>query len=338
LKNNNLYNDKEFFEDGDLNWYDYGFRNYDPQIGRFVQIDPLTDDYGSLTPYQYAGNDPIGNSDEDGLSIISDVGRSSTGLLDVVVTNTPRAVHLPAEVVTRSGAFINISTKTIAKVVNITNVVVKTVQVGHQIIGNKNNISEHDWQSAAKELGVNNTASLKAIHKQESAGAGFLKDGRSKILFERHYMYRLLKQRGYSKAKLSELEELYPNIINTNPQQKGTYGTYPAQYDKMKIAESINVDAALQSASYGSMQVMGTNYKGLYKTPTDMYNAQQYSSLEQLKFFIHEVKTLHPNLAKELNAKDWEGVAGDYNGKMWRKTNPDYADNLKTYFNKFNKK
>ncbi len=29
LLNNNLYNDKELFEDADLNWYDYGFRNYD---------------------------------------------------------------------------------------------------------------------------------------------------------------------------------------------------------------------------------------------------------------------------------------------------------------------
>jgi RHS repeat-associated protein len=67
LKNSNLYNDKELFDDGDLNWYDYGFRNYDPQIGRFVQLDPLTDDYPMLSPYQYAGNDPIANVDLDGL-------------------------------------------------------------------------------------------------------------------------------------------------------------------------------------------------------------------------------------------------------------------------------
>lgn len=67
LKNNNLYNDKELFDDADLDWYDYGFRNYDPQIGRFTQLDPLTDQYPELTNYQYASNDPILNIDLDGL-------------------------------------------------------------------------------------------------------------------------------------------------------------------------------------------------------------------------------------------------------------------------------
>jgi len=67
LKNNYLYNGKEVFDEADLNWYDYGFRNYDPQIGRFTQLDPLTDAYSLLTPYQYASCDPIKNIDIDGL-------------------------------------------------------------------------------------------------------------------------------------------------------------------------------------------------------------------------------------------------------------------------------
>ncbi len=67
LKNDHLYNEKELWDDADLNWYDYGFRNYDPQIGRFTQLDPLTDSYPELTPYQYASNDPIANIDIDGL-------------------------------------------------------------------------------------------------------------------------------------------------------------------------------------------------------------------------------------------------------------------------------
>lgn len=73
LKNNNLYNDKELWDDVDLDWYDYGYRNYDPQIGRFPQLDPLTDDYPELTPYQYAGDEPIANVDLDGLEPLPSV-------------------------------------------------------------------------------------------------------------------------------------------------------------------------------------------------------------------------------------------------------------------------
>jgi RHS repeat-associated protein len=67
LENKYLYNDKELFDDADLNWYDYGFRNYDPQIGRFTQLDPLTFKYPFYTPYQFAGDEPVSNVDMDGL-------------------------------------------------------------------------------------------------------------------------------------------------------------------------------------------------------------------------------------------------------------------------------
>jgi RHS repeat-associated protein len=66
VKNEYQYNDKELIDELEINWYDYGLREYDPQIGRFFRIDPLTDDYPYWTPYQYAGDEPIGNMDLDG--------------------------------------------------------------------------------------------------------------------------------------------------------------------------------------------------------------------------------------------------------------------------------
>ena len=67
LENKNEYNDKELIDEGDLDLYDLGFRIYDPQTGRFLQIDPLTDGMPEYSPYLFAGNDPILNIDEDGL-------------------------------------------------------------------------------------------------------------------------------------------------------------------------------------------------------------------------------------------------------------------------------
>lgn len=49
-----------------LNWYDYGARNYDASLGRWMNIDPLAEDYFEKTPYMYAGNNPVMFVDYDG--------------------------------------------------------------------------------------------------------------------------------------------------------------------------------------------------------------------------------------------------------------------------------
>lgn len=48
--------------------YDFNARTYDQQIGRFIQIDPLSEegDQESLTPYQFSGNNPSTFNDPDG--------------------------------------------------------------------------------------------------------------------------------------------------------------------------------------------------------------------------------------------------------------------------------
>jgi uncharacterized protein RhaS with RHS repeats len=41
-------------------------RNYNPLIGRFIQVDPLAKDYPAITPYGYVLNNPMGLVDSDG--------------------------------------------------------------------------------------------------------------------------------------------------------------------------------------------------------------------------------------------------------------------------------
>jgi len=62
---NGKENDNEVKGEG--NQQDYGERIYDPRLGRFLSVDPLTDDYPELTPYQFASNRPIDGIDLDGL-------------------------------------------------------------------------------------------------------------------------------------------------------------------------------------------------------------------------------------------------------------------------------
>ncbi|MGZ3759794.1 MAG: RHS repeat-associated core domain-containing protein [Mucilaginibacter sp.] len=49
------------------NEQDYGIRIYDPRVGRFLSVDPITRDVPGLTPYQFGGNSPIAYIDLDGL-------------------------------------------------------------------------------------------------------------------------------------------------------------------------------------------------------------------------------------------------------------------------------
>ena len=48
-------------------WQDYGMREYDTRIARFISVDPLKNEYPELTPYQFASNTPIRAIDLDGL-------------------------------------------------------------------------------------------------------------------------------------------------------------------------------------------------------------------------------------------------------------------------------
>ena len=61
-----LYNGKEL--QGATQWYDYGFRMYDAQIGRFHIIDPQSECTSSLSNYTYAFDNPINYIDWMGLA------------------------------------------------------------------------------------------------------------------------------------------------------------------------------------------------------------------------------------------------------------------------------
>ena len=72
LKNTYLYNQGSELNEQTGN-YETFYRQYDPAIGRFHGIDPLAAKYSSLTPYNYALNDPIALNDPMGDDAIGDM-------------------------------------------------------------------------------------------------------------------------------------------------------------------------------------------------------------------------------------------------------------------------
>ena len=60
--------DEEQLTGGKLDWYYFGARYYDPDIGRWLRVDPMADKFPNLSPYTYPYNNPIRYTDPTGMA------------------------------------------------------------------------------------------------------------------------------------------------------------------------------------------------------------------------------------------------------------------------------
>lgn len=178
--------------------------------------------------------------------------------------------------------------------------------------------------AAATRLGVD-LASIYAVNEVESAGAGFLINGKPKILFERHQMHRLLSTPRHEgddaeelKAHADQLATLHPNLVNERP---GGYAGDTAEHQRLANAKLIDALCAPEACSWGALQIMGYHWHRLgYASLDDFTNRMATSEAEQFEAFVRYIEA-EPALHKALKAKKWVEFAKRYNG-------PAYARNL----------
>jgi len=167
-----------------------------------------------------------------------------------------------------------------------------------------------DIDKTAESLGVE-PAALRAVLSVETGGFGFDKAGRPKALFERHYFYKMLKDKPDALQSAVDAGLAYPKW-GEKPYLKGS----DAVYAEIVAACEIDLDSALRSVSWGLGQIMGNNFKlAGCSSAQEMVEQAMESEVNQLRHMASFIRSA--GLLDEIQRKDWAGFAKGYNGPQY---------------------
>lgn len=167
-------------------------------------------------------------------------------------------------------------------------------------------VNDSNILSFASRLGCT-TKQIKAVAQVESAGGGFDKQGRPKILFERHLFHRLTDGK-YSPAPYS---------------QSAGGGYKESSWDKLATAAGKDPDAAFAAVSWGKFQVLGMHWSKLaYASPFSLAVSTVTGEGEHYELLARYIETF--GLVDELRALSTDpetcrGFASGYNGPGYRR-------------------
>ncbi len=165
-------------------------------------------------------------------------------------------------------------------------------------------LTREDYAAVAAELGCEPEA-IQAVAAVESGRQGaFDANGRVTILFEPH------KFSGFTNR---QYDVSHPNISYRSWDPTRYPRTQDGCWAQLREAYALNPEAAIKSASWGLLQIMGFNYQPCgFASARELVTDMARSQVQQLRAFVNFVRS--NNLVGALVAKDWAAFAAGYNG------------------------
>lgn len=174
--------------------------------------------------------------------------------------------------------------------------------IAHDFKGAAKRLTDADITEAGAMIGVGEDE-IHAVMEVEAAGSGFDKQGRPRILFERHIFYRQINP--------DKLKRAIDTGLAVKKWSRASYNK--DQYDLLRRAMILDEEAALKSASWGLGQVMGFNHVAAgFATVQAMVSAFMESEGNQLLGMVRFIRS--NGLANALRNHDWKAFARGYNG------------------------
>ncbi len=158
-----------------------------------------------------------------------------------------------------------------------------------------------------------------AVATVESLGHGFIPgEARPELLFEAHQFHKLTG---------GAWDASHPNISSPtwDASLYGAAGTH--QYDRLAEAMALDREAALQAATWGMFQILGSNYALVGFSDVDSFVAAMCDS-EGTHLTAFAAYCQANNLVRYLAAHDWTNFKLGYNGVG----TDDYAAKLKAAY------